>query len=110
MELAPPNTADGYYHVDIFDPPGVPTHDESSKPGNLVRLTQQYVNEVFHNVYCHRLFIWEQVSSHWLLSPCLTESMKSPHNTGELLLQTRNSILKMTLSGSLFMFKQTSCS
>lgn len=64
MELAPPNTADGYYHVDIFDPPGVPTHDESSKPGNLVRLTQQYVNEVFHNVYCHRLFIWEQVSSH----------------------------------------------
>ena len=69
MELAPPTTDDGYCHVDIFDSPGVTTHDESSKPGNLVQLTQQYVNEVFHNVYCHRLFIWEQVSSHWFVCP-----------------------------------------
>ena len=62
-ELAPPSAVDGYTHVDIFDPPGVHARDQSSKPGDLVDLTQQHINEVLHNMYCHRLFIWEQVSS-----------------------------------------------
>ena len=66
-ELAPPSSVEGYCHIDIFDPPGVTTPSASSETGSLVDLIERYMNEVLHNVYCHRLFIWEQVSHQHVL-------------------------------------------
>lgn len=47
--------------ISIINAPGFPDHltNESS---TLSVLVTKYANEVLHNLYCTRLFVWEQVS------------------------------------------------
>lgn len=77
-ELAPPTTAKGYYHIDLYDPPGVTTPTQSSEAGGLIDLVQAYINEIMHNIYCHRLFLWEQVSDRICLLGAVCDSASFP--------------------------------
>ena len=47
--------------VTIVDPPGTQTGGSSSHHGSLHHLMTSYHTEVLHNIFCLRLFVWEQV-------------------------------------------------
>ena len=74
-------------------------------------LLQTYINEIMHNIYCHRLFLWEQVSIIIIIFLYNVYQMH-PVTTSDkcvTLPLCRISTLMMELSGSTFQCRLMMC-